>query len=188
MLKLQKGWEEAREHAQKVGSAHEPAPGWLSGAGLAAIEPATMLPVGFPPWVGRPPTSCAQRQRLRRALTTATGPHGCFSWQAVGDDSRLRAFFVDDTRGAGLLFGCQGATPLLEEPLGRLPLCLAETHGLRAAAPSGWLVPGSAKGTGLLPLRATQDLVLIHISIIRALSINLQPCWRPREIPRASPR
>ena len=42
--------------------------------------------------------------------------------QAVATDNRLRAFFPDDSLSHGLLFGCQGARPLLGGPLGA---CLA---------------------------------------------------------------
>lgn len=38
--------------------------------------------------------------------------------QAVGEDSRLRAFFPDASLATGLLFGCQDANLRMEAPLG----------------------------------------------------------------------
>lgn len=68
-----------------------------------------------------PPLAATYRTTKPVQECEAPLPHrgcACPALQAVGDDSRLRAFFVDNTLSTGLLFGCRGATPLLEEPLG----------------------------------------------------------------------
>ena len=44
-------------------------------------------------------------------------------------DNRLRAFFPDDSLSQGLLFGCQGDSPLLDSPLGE---CLCGVRGMRS--------------------------------------------------------
>ncbi|KAL4437149.1 hypothetical protein ABPG75_004288 [Micractinium tetrahymenae] len=70
-------------------------------------------------WAVQEPTRCEQ---VRKMLKLQKGWEEArdHALKAVGDDSRLRAFFADDARSAGLLFGCRGATPLLEDPLATL--------------------------------------------------------------------
>lgn len=51
-------------------------------------------------------------------VSTPTHPPTNANKQAVGSDSRLRAFFTDDSLTRGLLFGCKDAAPLLDMPLG----------------------------------------------------------------------
>jgi hypothetical protein len=65
--------------------------------------------------------------------------------QAVGEDSRLRAFFPDDSLAAGLLLACQDANPQLESPLGALCGQPAAARGcllrcsMRSTKPTGQL-------------------------------------------------
>ena len=112
MLKLTKGWEEARDHALKVGplmmrQLQKSAP-WRGGAvallrpGLACFggsvhsfqaESLTDTVVFYKP-------RCSDMNRV----------------QAVVDDGRMRVWFADDTRAHGLLFACEAACPQLDAP------------------------------------------------------------------------
>ena len=95
MLKLTKGWEEARDHAAKVrGSGGACVLAWWPSA-RRPEPPASAPPAPSPPLPPLPP-------------------------QAVTTDNRLRCFFTDDSRKAGLLFACEGANPRLAAPIGAL--------------------------------------------------------------------
>lgn len=125
MLKLAKGWEEARDHVLKVGggamqcNVGGAGRGWRVGLGRGWALCSGHLPA---PTHFTLPALPDSRDSWFKA-----SPPPCHTLQAVQTDNRLRAFFPDDSLTHGLLFGCQGARPLLGAPLGAWPpacLCL----------------------------------------------------------------